>query len=275
MTNNRAEVRDFLVSRRAKITPDQAGVQYYGSNRRVPGLRREEVAMLAGLSVDYYTRVEKGSIRGVPTTVLRRDHRRPSARRGRARLPAGSGARRERQLTRPRRPTARHVSATVQRIIDGMPSSPAFVRNNRLDILATNTLARALYAPVFDSPSTFAASARTWPGSSFSTRRPRTSFPRPTCWPTSSSTFCAPRRAETPTTRRCPISWVSCRPEAINSGPAGQLRTCACIAQVQRGSTIPLWATWTSTSKPWTCQPTTVSSSPRTQPKLGHHPPTG
>ena len=64
------EVRDFLVSRRGKITPDQAGLQLYGGNRRVPGLRREEVAMLAGLSVDYYTRLEKGNLAGASESVL-------------------------------------------------------------------------------------------------------------------------------------------------------------------------------------------------------------
>src|SRR5215211_3208908 len=67
---NRNQVRDFLVSRRGKITPQQAGLQHYGGNRRVPGLRREEVAMLAGLSVDYYTRLEKGNISGVSEGVL-------------------------------------------------------------------------------------------------------------------------------------------------------------------------------------------------------------
>ena len=63
VTSNRADVRDFLVTRRAKITPQQAGLRFYGGNRRVPGLRREEVAMLAGVSADYYTRLEKGTVR--------------------------------------------------------------------------------------------------------------------------------------------------------------------------------------------------------------------
>ena len=67
MTGNRAEVRDFLVTRRAKITPEQAGLQFYGRNRRVPGLRREEIAMLAGVSGDYYTRLEKAIFPAYPT----------------------------------------------------------------------------------------------------------------------------------------------------------------------------------------------------------------
>ena len=60
VVDNRNEVRDFLVSRRARITPERAGLPAYGGNRRVPGLRREEVAMLAGVSIDYYTRLERG-----------------------------------------------------------------------------------------------------------------------------------------------------------------------------------------------------------------------
>src|SRR3954449_8478063 len=68
--DNRTEVREFLATRRAKITPDQAGVPLYGQRRRVPGLRREEVAQLAGLSTDYYIRLEKGNLRGASDSVL-------------------------------------------------------------------------------------------------------------------------------------------------------------------------------------------------------------
>src|SRR5437763_553059 len=70
MSAKSTDVRDFLVTRRAKITPEQAGLTVYGGNRRVPGLRREEVAMLAGVSADYYTRLEKGNLAGVSDTVL-------------------------------------------------------------------------------------------------------------------------------------------------------------------------------------------------------------
>lgn len=64
------EIRDFLMSRRARITPAQAGLPHVGGDRRVPGLRREEVAMLAGISVDYYTRLERGKIGGASESVL-------------------------------------------------------------------------------------------------------------------------------------------------------------------------------------------------------------
>jgi transcriptional regulator with XRE-family HTH domain len=68
--DSRNEIRDFLISRRARITPEQAGLPAYGGNRRVSGLRREEVAMLAGVSVDYYIRMERGNARGVSDSVL-------------------------------------------------------------------------------------------------------------------------------------------------------------------------------------------------------------
>jgi transcriptional regulator with XRE-family HTH domain len=151
------EVRDFLVTRRAKITPDQAGLTIYGGNRRVPGLRREEVAMLAGVSADYYTRLEKGNLAGVSDSVLdavaaalqldeaERVYLFDLARTANAmgRPNTGAGQRRRPQ---------QQVRAGVQQILDSMTTTAAFVRNGRLDILATNALARALYAPVFDSP---------------------------------------------------------------------------------------------------------------------------
>jgi transcriptional regulator with XRE-family HTH domain len=67
--DNRAEVREFLTSRRAKITPEQARVPQAG-RRRVPGLRRSEVADLAGMSVEYYAKLERGSLGGVSASVL-------------------------------------------------------------------------------------------------------------------------------------------------------------------------------------------------------------
>src|SRR6476646_3889442 len=68
--DNRNEVRDFLKSRRERLTPEQAGLPLYGGNRRVPGLRREEVALLAGMSVDYYVRLERGNLSGASESVL-------------------------------------------------------------------------------------------------------------------------------------------------------------------------------------------------------------
>ncbi len=153
MTGNRADVRDFLVTRRAKITPEQAGLQFYGMNRRVPGLRREEVAMLAGVSADYYTRLEKGNLSGVSDSVLEavagalqldeaeRLHLLNLARAANT-SPARATARRTPQQIRP----------AIRHILDGMTDTPAFVRNGRLDIVAANALGQALYSPAFASP---------------------------------------------------------------------------------------------------------------------------
>jgi len=152
-SSNRADVRDFLVTRRARITPEQAGLTFYGSNRRVSGLRREEVAMLAGVSADYYTRLEKGNLTGVSDTVLEavagalqlneaeRLHLLDLARAANT-SPARAARRKVPQQLRP----------SARLILDGMTDVPAFVRNGRLDVLAANTLGRALYAPAFAVP---------------------------------------------------------------------------------------------------------------------------
>ncbi|WP_017569193.1 helix-turn-helix transcriptional regulator [Nocardiopsis halotolerans] len=143
-------VREFLVSRRARVTPQQAGIPSYGDDRRVPGLRREEVAMLAGVSIDYYTRLERGNIRGASDGVLdaiaralmldevERAHLFDLAR-------AASGPR-----ARPAGPPAGGVRPSVQRMLDSM-DTPAVVHNARQDLVAANRLGRALYAPHFDT----------------------------------------------------------------------------------------------------------------------------
>ncbi|MEU6911798.1 helix-turn-helix transcriptional regulator [Streptomyces olindensis] len=148
--DNRAEVSAFLKSRRDKITPEQAGLPVYGQ-RRVPGLRRGEVAMLAGVSVEYYTRLERGNLGGVSDSVLdalartlrlddtERDHLYDLARL------ANKGPARGRH--RPRKVTVR---PSVLRIIEGLHDQPAYVRNNRMDILAANPLARALHCQAFE-----------------------------------------------------------------------------------------------------------------------------
>lgn len=148
----RTEIREFLRSRRARITPEQAGLPAYGANRRVSGLRREEVAMLAGVSVDYYVRMERGSLGGASESVLdalatalhleeaERDHLYSLARES----SAGS-SRRRRTVT----PTVRPA---IKQVLDAITDAPAWVRNGRHDVLAMNELARALYAPVLADP---------------------------------------------------------------------------------------------------------------------------
>ena len=144
--DTRSEIREFLTSRRAKITPDQAGLPVYGNNRRVPGLRREEVALLAGVSVDYYTRIERGNMRGASESVLEalaRALQLDDAERAhlfdlaRAAGPMGRARRRS---------ALKQVRPSVQRILDAMTAAPALVQNGRLDILAANQLGYAVYS---------------------------------------------------------------------------------------------------------------------------------
>jgi transcriptional regulator with XRE-family HTH domain len=155
------EIRDFLTSRRARITPEQAGLPAYGGNRRVAGLRREEVALLAGVSIDYYTRLERGRATGASDGVLagiaRALHLDEAERAHlfdlvRAAVPATPRA--------PRRPATQQVRPSVRRILDSMTTTPAYVRNARLDILAANRLGAALFVPVLSSPAQPTNSAR-------------------------------------------------------------------------------------------------------------------
>jgi transcriptional regulator with XRE-family HTH domain len=151
MADIRAEVKEFLSSRRARLTPEQAGLPAYGGNRRVAGLRREEVAMLAGVSVDYYVRLERGNLAGASEGVLdavARTLQLDEAEReylfdlARAAGPGRKPARRSSPTVRP----------AVRQVLDAFTEAPAWVRNGRHDILAANLLARALYSPVFDDP---------------------------------------------------------------------------------------------------------------------------
>lgn len=160
--DNRDEVRDFLTSRRDRLTPDQAGIPFYGGRRRVKGLRREEVAMLADMSTDYYTRLERGNLSGVSDSVLEalahalqlseaeRTHLFDLAataadtpgRAGRVASGRPRPGRPRRSLSPPR------VREGVLRILDSI-SGPAYLRNNRMDVLAANRLGRALFADVY------------------------------------------------------------------------------------------------------------------------------
>ena len=159
--DNRAEIRDFLASRRARITPEQAGLPAYGGgNRRVKGLRREEVALLAGVSIDYYVRMERGNLAGASDQVLHgvanalqlddaeREHLLALAR------AAGPGVSR-----RPRQAHAK-VRPVIQQVLDAITEAPAWVRNARHDIIAMNGLARALYSPVLHSAAAGATGKR-------------------------------------------------------------------------------------------------------------------
>jgi transcriptional regulator with XRE-family HTH domain len=149
--DTRSEIREFLTSRRAKITPGQAGLTAYGP-RRVPGLRREEVAVLAGVSVPYYTRLERGDLSGVSEGVLEALARALQLDEA-ERAHLFDLARAAGPMAKPRRPSApRQIRPGVQRLLDAITGAPALVQNGRLDILAANQLARALYSELFRDP---------------------------------------------------------------------------------------------------------------------------
>lgn len=151
--DNRAEVRQFLSTRRGRITPEQAGIEPSGGRRRVPGLRREEVARLAGVSVDYYTRLERGNLTGVSDSVLdaiaqaleldraEHDHLYDLARAantsGRKRAASAGGS------------VPSGVRRELQYLLDTITGAPAFIGNNRMDILAANALGYALYSDMY------------------------------------------------------------------------------------------------------------------------------
>lgn len=155
-----AEVSEFLRSRRARITPEQAGI-IGGGRRRVPGLRREEVAMLAGMSIDYYAKMERGQLAGVSTEVLdalaralqlddaESEHLHDLAR-----------AARPAPVRRTARTSAPGVRPSLQRFLDTITGTPTWVRNRQMDIVATNPLGRALLAPVLDDAASRGNNAR-------------------------------------------------------------------------------------------------------------------
>ncbi|MGW7517697.1 helix-turn-helix domain-containing protein [Streptomyces sp. NPDC054796] len=154
--DNREEVREFLTSRRAKITPRQAGLPA-GPRRRVPGLRRSEVAALADVSVEYYAKLERGHLAGVSPAVLEavaRALQLDEAERAHL-LHLAQAADGTEALTRPRRRTTAPQWAphrSLQWTLDAITAGPAVVCNGRMDILAANPLARAFYTDLFAEP---------------------------------------------------------------------------------------------------------------------------
>lgn len=149
MSSRKDDVREFLISRRANITPAQAGLPDYGGERRVPGLRREEVATLAGVSLDYYTQLERGNLRGASDSVLsaiaralqlndvERQHLFDLAT---PVTPAARGPRRGRPAMR----------GSVQRVLDNL-AVPAVVFDAQHNLIGSNIMGRALFAPHFEA----------------------------------------------------------------------------------------------------------------------------
>ena len=158
--DNKDEVREFLRTRRARITPQQAGM-ITGGHRRVPGLRREEVALLAGMSIDYYARMERGQLAGVSPEVLdalaralRLDEPETEHLHDLARAAQPQPIRRRRPAT------DSTVRPSLQRFLAALTGTPPWVRNQRMEFIAANPLGHALYAPVLSDPSNQGNNAR-------------------------------------------------------------------------------------------------------------------
>ncbi|WP_241032613.1 helix-turn-helix transcriptional regulator [Rhodococcus pseudokoreensis] len=151
----RSDLREFLTTRRARLTPGDVGLPDFGGRRRVPGLRREEVALVAGMSVEYYTRLERGQAAGVSESVLEGVSRALKLNDAeRAHLydlvrAANDGTNPKRRKLRPQN---RQVRASVQQLLDAMATVPAFVQNGRLDLVAINRLGRAVYSELYADP---------------------------------------------------------------------------------------------------------------------------
>lgn len=151
--DNRDEVREFLTSRRARLAPRDVGLPATG-RRRVPGLRRSEVAALAGVSVEYYSRIERAGLTGVSPSILQalaRTLRLDEAERAHL-LHLAEAAEGTSALLRPRRSSARPWTPppSLQWVLDTITGGPAIVRNGRLDLLAANPLGRAMHSSLYE-----------------------------------------------------------------------------------------------------------------------------
>ncbi len=149
--DTKATVREFLVACRSRLSPEDAGLQVFGGNRRVAGLRREEVAMLAGVSADYYIRLERGNLDGASDSVLNALARALQldatetgylfdlARSARTGIAGKSTS------------TTKALRPNLAMILDSIHDMPVFVTSSRLELLGANKLGRALYSPIFES----------------------------------------------------------------------------------------------------------------------------
>ncbi|ROR65516.1 helix-turn-helix domain-containing protein [Agrococcus jenensis] len=151
----RDDIREFLTTRRARLTPADLGLPDFGGRRRVAGLRREEVALVAGVSVEYYVRLERGNATGVSASVLegvaralRLDDAEVQHLHDLVRA-ANDGAAPARRRARPR---TQAIRPGMQQLLDAMHGIPVVVQSGRLDVVGVNALGRALFSELFDSP---------------------------------------------------------------------------------------------------------------------------
>ena len=148
--DSKLTVKEFLVSRRERLTPEDVGMPNFSSNRRVKGLRREEVAMLAGVSVDYYIRLERGNLDGASESVLAsiaRALQLDETETGYFFDLAKASGRKPKATKR----AAQSLRPNLQSVLDSFPRVPVFIRNSHLQILGTNQLGRAVYSPILAS----------------------------------------------------------------------------------------------------------------------------
>jgi transcriptional regulator with XRE-family HTH domain len=151
--DRRKDIQKFLTSRRARLTPEQAGLASYGDRRRVTGLRREEVAMLAGVSMDYYARLERGHLAGASESVLEAVARALQLDEAERQHLLDLARNTESTVShRPRRPKPAAATArpAVMAILAGMTGIPAYLRTPRMEIIAANELCQALYGGALD-----------------------------------------------------------------------------------------------------------------------------
>lgn len=237
------------MSRRARVTPERAGIPT-GTDRRVPGLRRTEVAMLAGVSVEYYTRVERGSIAGVSDSVLEaiasalqldeaeRGHLFNLAR-------AASGSSVVRRRTRGSRGPA--LRPGLQAALDAITAGPAFVRNGRMDLLGTNLLGRAFYDDVYAMGDPVPNLARFC----FLSDAARPFYPD---WDAAADVTVSILHAEAgrdPRDKDLHDLIGNCRPAVRSSAPSGPRTTSAATVRGPRSSTTPSWVTSPSPTRGW------------------------
>ncbi|MDI3389884.1 helix-turn-helix transcriptional regulator [Streptomyces sp. B-S-A8] len=157
--NAQSELGDFLRNRRAALRPEDVGLQSYGSRRRVPGLRREELALLAGVSVTHYTRLEQGQSTNASDAVLDAV--------ARALRLTEDECSHLRDLARPARPgrgrralPTEQAGPGVRQLIEAMTDVPAVVLDRRNDVLAWNPLGHALLAGHLDAAAAESPSKR-------------------------------------------------------------------------------------------------------------------
>nr|EJI95727.1 helix-turn-helix family protein [Rhodococcus sp. JVH1] len=244
------DIREFLATRRARITPQQVGLPVYG-RRRVPGLRREEVAALAGVSVDYYARLERGNLTGVSDSVLEAiaralqlDEAEHTYLYDLARAANPTPRTRRRPTRGPR------ISPSVQRVLAGMTDVPAIIRNGRLDILGASQLGYALYSPLYDDPRRPANFAR------FAFLDPQAHDFYPD-WEDSANvsvTLLRTEAARNPRDRGLPTSSVNCRPAAGISVNAGRPTTFDYTEPGPSSSITPLSGTSRSPTTTCSCR---------------------